>query len=322
MNLKLFTVASVTAALALAAGCVVQQNQGFTSTGDVGGAGPGSGPGSGPGTGPGTGPASSGAGTGASDARKFYVSDVHPLLMGTSDPAHSCTACHATGANNAPAFMDMAAETCYDKMDAYTGLIVAPENSQLLLHGLHTGPAMSQTQKDTVSHWLTMEAQARGLPTGGGATSTASGGMPTMTLDQWLAQVGKCMDINDWKANGLDGLSKAQTFNQGPCGGCHSAGEGGNYLDTLDPTTTFNMQQVTPYVKRWFKPQYTNGAVSGLDPNPREYLKGQEISKSPCQPAPGKICHPSYLLDPTLMTGVDTFIKSTLTRMANKQCAP
>src|SRR5262249_36246095 len=153
----------------------------------------------------------------------------------TTDPAHSCTACHATGANNAPVFMDMAAVTSYDKMDKYTGLIVAPENSQLLLHGLHTGPALAQAQKDIVTQWLTMEAHVAGMP-GASAASAASGGGPTMTLAEWLIQAGKCMDINDWNTNNLTLLSKAQTFNQGPCGGCHSVGEGGNWLDTLDPT--------------------------------------------------------------------------------------
>jgi len=318
MNLKLLAVASVTVSLALGASCVLQQPQ--TLTGGDGGAGAsGVGVGSGdPGSGQ---PTSTGPGPGGpSAARMFYVSDVHALLVGTADPAHGCTSCHATGANKAPIFMDIAADPAYDKMDKYSGLIVGPADSQLILHGLHTGPALSQLQKDTVTHWLTMEAQERGLPGGGGSTGT--GGPPTMTLAEWLIQVGKCMDNADWKASNLELLSKAQTFNAGPCGGCHSAGEGGEYLDTLNPTQTFTMNTQSPYVKRWFKPQYTGGVVSGLDPNPRQYLKGQELAQSPCKPAPGKICHPSYILDPTLVTGVDNFIKLTLTRMANKACPP
>ena len=77
MNFKYLAVASVTVTLALVAGCVVQPNQSLTGSGGagVGGAGSGQGPGSGPGSGL---PTSTGTGTGESDARKFYVSDVHP----------------------------------------------------------------------------------------------------------------------------------------------------------------------------------------------------------------------------------------------------
>lgn len=311
MNFKLFAITSVTISLLVAAGCVVQPNNMLSGAGGDGlGAGPSSGPG-----GDTTGPVgSTGAGKGESAARMFYVSDVHPLLSA------SCTTCHATGASNAPMFMDTVAEKSYDKMDLYSGLIVAPENSQLLLHGQHTGPALKANEKDTVTHWLTMEATERG---GGAGSSSSTGGGATMTLEQWLAQVGKCMDINDWKTNKLDQLPKAQTYSQGPCGACHSVGEGGNYLDTLDPTTTFAMQQQMPYVKRWFTPKYDGGQVSGLLPNPRNYQKGIDLGQTPCDPkVPGAICHPNYLLDPVLKTGIDNFINLTLTRMANKACAP
>src|SRR4051812_13896592 len=103
MNFKLFAIVSVSASLAVAAGCVVQPNN--TLTGGDGGAGSGEGPSSGPGDVSGAGVGSTGSGKGESDARKFYVSDVHPLFSA------SCTSCHATGAANAPVFMNTAAET-------------------------------------------------------------------------------------------------------------------------------------------------------------------------------------------------------------------
>jgi len=320
MNFKLWAVASVALSLSAGAGCIVSPNP-VTSGGlggdDTGGSNASTGEGSTGTTGTGSGTTTAGSGLPSGAARMFYINTVHPLLVSANDPAASCTACHVAGQSGAPMFMADDANTSYDMMDKYSGLITKPADSQLLLHGKHTGPALSVVQKDNVTQWLTMEAQERGLDMPTGTTGMMP---PPISVADAFAQVGKCMVQTDWDANNLDLLAKAQTFSTGPCGACHSAGEGGMYLDVLDPTTTFTMQKGLPYVKRWFKAEYVNGAFTGkLLPNPRVYLKGDTLP--PCDPKT-EICHPKYILAPTLKTDVDNFINLTLTRMNTNACAP
>lgn len=320
MNLKLWAVASVALSISAAAGCIAAPDP--VTSGGLGGTDnpSGSGEASSGETSSGSlsgGGGSSGTGvTGA--ARMFYINTVHPLLVSANDMAASCTACHVKGESGAPMFMDTAADVSYTKMDTYSGLIVRPGDSQLLLHGKHTGPALTQVQKDNVTQWLTMEAEERGM--GGGASSSSGGMPPVPTVAEAIAQVGKCMQETDWTGNKLELLASQQTANAGNCGGCHSDGEGGLTLNILDPTGTFLAQTVTPGVKRWFKAEYVNGQFTGkLLPNPRVYLKGDTLP--PCDPK-AEICHPKYLLSPTIKKNIDNFINLTLTRMNTNACLP
>lgn len=319
MNLKLIAFASVTISLAAAAGCVVQPV-------DIVGAGGSGGAGAGPGPGATTSHAST-SGTGVvntdSPARKYYVANVHPALSAGTQP---CAACHTTGMSGAPLFMNTDPEKSYTATEAMPGLISLPESSLLLLHGVHTGPAMSATQMSTVNTWLNMEATERGLNMTGGSTSTSgssssSGGGPAKPTDltSALALFAKCMNINDWLAAGLANLPKANTNNnQGQCMACHIQGEGGNWLDGNNTNLTFDKQKEFPYVKRWVSGTYDmNGAFTGLKAVPREYLKAKEAAT--CDKAK-EACHPTFTLNATLMTGIDTFISKTLTKMANNQC--
>src|SRR5262249_12698822 len=151
-----------------------------------------------------------------------------------------CSDCHATGMLSAPVFLDVDAELAYDKIDAMPGLIALPENSLLIQHGLHTGPAMTPAQRDTTTTWLHMEAAERWLDgaTSGsgsgssGSSSSSGGGMGKPTdLASALVMFGKCMSATDWKTNGLDQLYKVNANNNaGQCQSCHNNGDGGNWL--------------------------------------------------------------------------------------------
>lgn len=152
---------------------------------------------------------------------------------------------------------------------------------------------------------------------GSGAGGSGGGGAPTMTtLKQALDEYGACMNITDWTDNGLDKLYNAQTLNYGPCGGCHGAGDGGNWLSS-NKQETFDSNKKFPYIKR----QIT-GTVDG-DGNFKDLIASNrwiEKGSEPCQPNTN--CHPTYVLPPNLKTGVQTFVSKTLDKWHNKTCAP
>jgi len=242
-------------------------------------------------------------------AKQFYEAVVDPEL------AKSCAVCHQSGQNGAPIFLAKNPTGSYNAMDQHGGLIVAPENSVLLLHGAHTGPAFTSVQKSAVTEWLTMEAVERGLDSGTTSASStgSSGGMPALTLQQALAEYGACMDIDDWKVNNLDKLMNAQT-DAGPCVGCHAAGEGGNWL-SANTQETFDKNAKFPYIKRQITGTVDDdGNFADLIASNRMIEKGQ----APCQPNTN--CHPKYNLPPQLKDGINNFVAKTLDKWHNKQC--
>jgi hypothetical protein len=246
--------------------------------------------------------ADGGAGGGpvSSAAKNYYLSTVDSQLNVT------CATCHA-GQNGAPNFMGSNATASYNALDQH-GFVVAPENSLLLLHGAHTGPALTASEKAIVLKWLTMEAKERGLTIGGGSTAT--------TTTQALNVYGACMDINDWTVNGLDNLYTAQTLNGGPCGSCHQAGEGGNWLSS-NTQETFDMNRKFPFIKR----QIT-GTVDS-DGNFKDLIAAHRFSQKGAEPCQDNTnCHPKYVLPPNLKAGIDAFVVKTLDKWHNKQCAP
>lgn len=303
MNWKHWTATSFTLALAISAGCASPPPSSIIINTQSGSGGNGGETSGGDTTDVGVGGDEPVGGQGL----EYYLSIIDPELSA------SCGSCHATGQNGAPIFMAESGETSYNALDKYGGLIVAPENSLLVLHGAHTGPALTASQKTDVINWLTLEAGERGLVTGGEET-TSGGGPTTTTLKQALDDYAACMDINDWKANGLDKLYSAQTLNSGPCGGCHSAGDGGNWLSS-NTQETFDMNRKFPYIKRQISGTVDEeGNFLDLVASKRFIQKGSE----PCQPNTN--CHPAYVLPPNLKTGLDNFVSKTIDKWHNKQC--
>lgn len=315
MNTKLWTATSLTVGLLIAVGCSTPPPTTLNINTQSGSGGSPSGPGGGQTTGDVTTDVG-GAGGGAtgSQAREYYLAIVDSELNA------SCASCHGAGVNGAPIFMADSAKGSYNSLDQYGGLVVAPENSLLVLHGAHTGPALTTAQKDDVLIWLTMEAEERGLAAsgaGGAGGSGAGGGAPTaMNLKQALDEYSACMDINDWTDNGLDKLYNAQTLNAGGCVGCHVVGEGGTWLNS-NTQETFDMNGKFPYVKRQITGTVdADGNFKDLIASNRFIQKGSE----PCQPNTN--CHPAFVLPPNLKTGLQNFVAKTLDKWHNKQCAP
>ena len=314
MNTKLWTATSVTLAIMVAVGCSSPPPTNLTINTQTGSGGAGATVGTG-GTETSAETTDVSVGVGGnpgSQAKEYYLSIVDSELVGT------CASCHASGQNGAPIFMGSNPNASYNSLDQYGGLVVAPENSLLILHGAHSGPALAAATKADVLTWLTMEAEERGLTVGSGSGGAgAGGGAPTATtLKQALDEYGACMDITDWTANGLDKLYNAQTLNYGPCGGCHNSGDGGMWAS---PNTqeTFDKNGDFPYIKR----QIT-GTVDG-DGNFKDLIASNRFIQKGSEPCmPNTNCHPAFVLPPNLKTGVENFVQKTIDKWHSKQCAP
>lgn len=241
-----------------------------------------------------------------SPAKAMYKNTVHPKIA-------TCAACHASGGSGAPIFMANEAEASYASLDAYSpALIVAPANSQLLLHGPHTGPGLTPDQQSAIEDWLLLEVEERGL-------ENPDPGDPTqLTLDQALAEFGACMDIAIWEATGMNKLPEQQTAGEGPCLGCHSNGEGGTWL-SLNVDETFAKHQKFPYIKRLVTGTVDEqtGAFKDLIPANRYIEKGS----TPCADN-DPTCHPMYILTPTNQDAVTSFVQQTLDKWHNGGCTP
>ncbi|MBL9024340.1 MAG: hypothetical protein JNL21_19250 [Myxococcales bacterium] len=283
-----------------------QQPGTFILSGDDDGDGEGAGTGTG-GSGSGTTGSGSPTSGGGSNAQAMFESQVFPAI------ATDCGSCHATGDMGAPVFLASSPSASYTAITGYSPTLIAvPENSNLILHGVHTGPALTPTQEGVVSAWLQAEADERGLAGGGGDDPTPTG----KTLDQALDEFANCMDLTEWEEN-MANLPRADTANAGECSGCHTSGDGGAFL-SLNTQETFDMNKQFPYIKRLVTGTVnSNGAFADLLPSNRFINKGLEAQS--CDPQTQN-CHPVYNLPPGIKTGIETVVNNTLERWHNNQC--
>lgn len=314
MNAKRISIA-VAMSLAAAAWAGCSSNTGTLQ--DPGSGAPGGGSPDGLGLGAGGGGNAAGPGNGNQSAKEVFVTKVYPSLLTGQTAGPQCTACHVNGEQAAPKFLAASGEASYSAIEL-TGLIAAPSNSLLLLHGAHTGPALAPQQQAIVTDWLTQEAAARGL-TGGSGSPTQ-----VVTLDSSLREFGSCMDINEWNAQGLDQLYRIQTNagNGNPsCMDCHNQGDGGNWMaggNATLATKAFQMNQGFPFIKRMVSGTVdANGGFKALVASNRWRDKGVEAKL--CNRATTN-CHPRYTLTAAQQTGIDNFVASTLARAAAHTC--
>ncbi len=302
-------------------------------------------------TGPGSGSAGEGGSTGAGEggssgssnptssgttnptggdvsAHDLFVEEVYPLLSTPSSLGLACTTCHATGSAGAPVFFAATAEGSYNAITGYEpSMIATPDNSNLVLHGPHAGPALDDAQHDAVVEWLDAEVEERGLDdgTGEGGNSSGAGGSgsggggpvdPPVTLSSALEAFGDCMDYTVWMETGMTHLPESQT-EIGPCQGCHNAGDGGAWLSANDEET-FARNRTYPYVKRLVTGTVDeNGAFDTLIPARRFLEKGSEG----CDPEIQN-CHPEFVLAPEIEEAVVQFVDLTLERWEAGDCVP
>lgn len=257
-------------------------------------------------------PAPAGSGQGAT----MYMNTVDASLRST------CASCHVSGAAGATVFMRGDANGTYALLtDGNHGsLLTIPANSQLLLHGLHSGPALTDDQKQKVTSWLDVEAKERNL------AGAATGGPPPMTTLKALEGVAQCFTLQDF-ATDLNGVSAADlaaanTNNQGQCRGCHARGEagfwasGGNGLSGNETTLMFERTKELPYIKKFFTGTVgADGKFKALEPS--NSVKTKADVAAACT---GRDCHPRYELTAQMQAALDAFVNNAITKWNNKQC--
>jgi hypothetical protein len=132
----------------------------------------------------------------------------------------------------------------------------SPENSKLLLHGVHAGPALSESLKAKMSDWIVAQAEEDGVSPPGDDDDidppdpddppTAE---PPDTLVEALTLFANCMTYEDFEATNFENVADQNTA-EGQCYGCHSAGTGGSFL-SADNIEFYSQQRNMPYILKF-----------------------------------------------------------------------
>ncbi len=255
------------------------------------------------------GASSSSGGAAGSDAKKFFVDKVHQPL------SDSCRECHGTASRGAPVFLGPNAEASYTAIEGFPGLLAAPSLSPILQKGVHSGPALTQTQSDLTKQWLELEVKTRKLGSDPGAPKN---------LRAAFKAFGDCMDYTRWKELGLHKIAAVQAEgNRGECRSCHSRGEASLWVaggtddpdDEPDNALTFAKFQQYPYVQRLVVGRVKDdGTFDTIEPARRLIDKGTEAQQLQAN------SHPRFSLPTELVTALTTYVLETISNVNANRC--
>ncbi len=232
-------------------------------------------------------------------AQDYYVQHVHPAM-------NNCVGCHGNGGAG-PTFMDTDPPTSYADIVQTVGLIAAPKNSPLVQYQ-HTDKTIveSPEQRNVISEWLGLEANARGLQ---GAVAK-----PATVADAYK-QFADCMNYNVWEYYRMGDLPFTETDLEGPCLGCHSVGQGSAWL-SAGSHETFDKHKEFPFIQKLVVAQLdTKGNFQALVPAKRYIDKADEGCA-----AGSTSCHPRYGLPPVIVTNINGFVNTTLQNLQIDSC--
>jgi hypothetical protein len=254
----------------------------------------------------GTGSSSSG-GSGGGSAKKFFVDKVHTSMSDT------CRECHGTASRGAPVFLGPNAEASYTAIEGFPGLVAAPSFSPIVQKGVHSGPALTQTQNDLVTQWLNLEVKARKLGSDPGAPKN---------LRAAFKAFGACMDYAKWKALKLHTIAATDTEgNRGQCRSCHSTGEaslwlsGGGENDEQQNAITFSKFQQFPYIQRLVVGRVKDdGTFESIEAARRLIDKGTEAQQLQAN------SHPRFSLSSELVAGLTSYVLETISNLNANRC--
>ena len=248
--------------------------------------------------------AEGGGGTTGSEAKVFFVDKV----FGTVNEA--CKECHTTGKSGAPVFLGTGGEASYTAIEGFPGLISAPSISPIVQKGVHSGPALSQTQTDLVTQWLKLELTAR--PKLG-----SDPGAPK-NLRAAFTAFGQCMDYGRWTALKLDTIAATNATTIGgqeaTCSACHSTGQASMWL-SADPGETFLKLRDFPYVQRLVVGRVNpEGSFDGIEASRRMLDKGTEAQQAQSN------SHPRYALTAEQAAALQTYVLETVSNLNANRC--
>jgi hypothetical protein len=235
-----------------------------------------------------------------SEAKQFFVDKVYGTVSDT------CKECHQTGKSGAPVFLGASGGASYTAIEGFPGLISAPSISPIVQKGVHSGPALTQTQTDLVTQWLKLELTGRKLGSDPGAPKN---------LRAAFTAFGQCMDFARWTELKLDTLAATPTEgNQGQCMACHNYGQASMWLSG-SPGETFLKMRDFPYVQRLVVGRVTpDGAFDGIEPSRRILDKGTEAQQ------PQSNSHPRFALTAELAAALQTYVLETISNLNANRC--
>ena len=244
---------------------------------------------------------SGGGGSDVAAARQFFMEQVYPSVVPTCG-----NGCHNKGLHGAPEWLADSAEGTYSAIEAVTGYIASPTASPLLQKGIHSGPALKDTQATTMEKWLTMEVNARKL--------SGSTGKPP-NLRAAFKQFGDCMSYKRWMELKLNTLCDVPTQGAGgTCKSCHIAGQSSLWLSP-DGAETFTKFTQYPYVQKLVVGRVSpSGSFDGLEGSRRLMDKGTEARQ------PQANTHPLFTMSTEQVTNISLFVNETLTNMTSGNC--
>lgn len=253
-----------------------------------------------------------GSGSGSasgSDGAKFYSDKVHPALT------EACAQCHEKAQRGAPIFLGASASASYTAIEGFPGLLAAPSLSPLIQKGVHSGPALTGTQNDLVTQWLTLEVKERKLGSDPGTPKN---------LRAAFKAFGACMDFNRWKELKLHTIAATNSEgNRGTCRSCHARGEASMWLsggtdnaqDEDDNAETFVKLRSFPYVQRLVVGRVSaDGSFEGVEASRRMIDKGTEAQQLQAN------SHPRYSLSTELVAALQTYVLETLSNVNAGRC--
>jgi hypothetical protein len=255
-------------------------------------------------TGPQPGTGGEGGGDVPLDARNFYIERVHPEIV------ISCGVCHTSTANCVPQFMEDNASQSYERIKNYVraedgspgGLVTYADNSNLIFHSAHTGPALSEPQEALVREWLDLEMNGQEAP--------------SPSLSESLHEIGQCMRLAALKQAFNDDqvyLLAHQGSEHGPCGSCHNTGQAGAWIGyNVDEMQEQNSK--LPWIKRLVQPYYAgDDEFAGLAASNRFVRKVEDAA------ACGST-HPAALVRDDIAAGIDNYVQDALDRWEAGPC--
>jgi len=231
-------------------------------------------------------------------ARQYYLKKVDPEFQ------ESCARCHSSDKTCAPKFLaEGNPELSYSYMKGYPagGLIAHPSDSNLLLHGAHTGPALTGTQAALVTEWLKKEVPEE----------------PEKNLEGALEDFGNCMKYDEEGNPGAFMQSKVwylayQSSDGGPCASCHLSGQGGTWID-YNTQVMFDQNRKRPWVKRWVKGVFEGPNFTDLQPSSRLIDKPQNVVQCGDK-------HVLALIDQENKDAIVAFVNGTLEHWRSGTC--
>lgn len=234
-----------------------------------------------------------------------------------------CGACHV-GANlddttTGPDYLGPDRASSYDTILAYQSWVDgspivgnSPENSKLILHGVHAGPAMSESLRDKMSDWIKRQAVEDGVapPDDEDETDPDPDPDPNPTVEppdtlvEALTLFANCMTYTDFEATNFENVADQNTA-EGQCYGCHSAGTGGSFL-SANNIDFYTQQRNMPYILKFVTGTVNpDGSFRDLIISGRYEMKRDDNG------------HPNYIMAEERLQSIQSFFDLTYAKYTN-----